>query len=183
MQEIIERKGVGHPDTICDNLAEALASLLKEAYVSDYGKVMHYNVDNVLVGSGKIDYKNRQMEKPVNIVFAGQYTKLKDEKHINELMEEAVKTVLKVEISKGLKYKIYDMLADGNPDLSDNFSKRKCNDTSFGVGNPFTENEKLVLKLGEYLDNLNQKHSWAGTDNKIMFINCKINEPIVVYKD
>ena len=167
--EIIERKGIGHPDTIADNLGEALGSLLKKAYILEYGKVMHYNVDKVLVGSGKINYKKGTMTKPVNVVFAGQYTVLTKTK-ILDLMKSAVDEVLVVEIKSGLKYKIYNMLTDGSPDLADNFVNRKCNDTSFGVGNPYTKAEQLILKIGKYLDNLNKTKYWAGTDNKIMYI-------------
>lgn len=173
LHEVIERKGIGHPDTIADNLGEKLGSLLKETYKFEYEKVMHYNVDKVLVGSGKIDYKKGKMIKPVNIVFAGQYTKLK-KTSIMDLMETAVQEVLAVEIDAGLKYKIFNMLTDGSPDLADNFSHRKCNDTSFGVGNPYTPAEKLVLNMGKYIDNLHKKFDWAGTDNKIMYIDGNI---------
>jgi len=168
--EIIERKGIGHPDTIADNLGEKLGALLKKAYIKEYGKVMHYNVDKVLVGSGKINYKKGIMTKPVNVVFAGQYTVL-TKTNILDLMKSAVGEVLAVEIKSGLKYKIYNMLTDGSPDLADNFVHRKCNDTSFGVGNPYTDAEKLVLKIGKYLDDLHKTKDWAGTDNKIMYIN------------
>ena len=167
--EVIERKGIGHPDTIADNLGEKLGSLLKEAYKWEYDKVMHYNVDKVLVGSGKINYEKGTMIKPVNVVFAGQYTVLK-KTDIMDLMETAVEETLAVEIKNGLKYKIVNMLTDGSPDLADNFLHRKCNDTSFGVGNPYTPAEKLVLDMGKYIDNLNKKETWAGTDNKIMYI-------------
>jgi len=167
--EVIERKGIGHPDTIADNIGEELANELKAAYTKEYGKVMHYNVDKVLVGSGKINYNKGTMTKPVNVVFAGQYTPLKDA-DILDLMKSAVERVMEEPIRSGLNYKIYNMLAEGSPDLSDNFSRRKCNDTSFGVGNPYTKAEKLVLELGKYLDNLHKKYLWAGTDNKIMYI-------------
>ena len=167
--EVIERKGIGHPDTIADNLGEKLGSLLKEAYKWEYGKVMHYNVDKVLVGSGKINYEKGTMTKPVHIVFAGQYTVL-NKTDIMDLMETAVEETIPVEIANGLKYKIVNMLTDGSPDLADNFLHRKCNDTSFGVGNPYTPTEKLVLSMGKYIDNLNKTEHWAGTDNKIMYI-------------
>lgn len=167
--EVIERKGIGHPDTIADNLGEKLGSLLKEAYKWEYGKVMHYNVDKVLVGSGKINYEKGTMIKPVHVVFAGQYTVL-NKTDIMDLMETAVEETLTVEIANGLKYKIVNMLTDGSPDLADNFLHRKCNDTSFGVGNPYTPAEKLVLSMGKYIDNLNKTEHWAGTDNKIMYI-------------
>lgn len=171
INEIIERKGIGHPDTIADNLAEELGRLLKEEYKIKYGSIQHYNVDKVLLASGKVDYEKGVMTSPVNVVFAGQYTELAN---IEIILMCAVENVLYNEINKGLKYTIHNMLAEGSPDLSNNFNRRKCNDTSFGVGNPYTKNELLVLKLGKFIDNLHKKYCDIGTDNKIMFINGKI---------
>lgn len=169
--EIIERKGIGHPDTIADNLGEELAEQLQIEYQVQYGTIQHYNVDKVLVASGKIDYRKRVMTQPVNIVFAGQYTKLSN---IKTILNRTVKEVLKDEIKNGLKYKIHNMLTEGSPDLSNNFYHKKCNDTSFGVGNPYTKNEKLVLNIGKFIDNLHLTYPRVGTDNKVMFINGRI---------
>ncbi|WP_368855540.1 methionine adenosyltransferase, partial [Escherichia coli] len=42
--EVVERKGVGHPDTICDALAETLSRELSQAYLARFGEVLHHNV-------------------------------------------------------------------------------------------------------------------------------------------
>jgi hypothetical protein len=53
--EVVERKGLGHPDTICDALAEicdALAEALSQALCREYrnrfGAILHHNVDTPL---------------------------------------------------------------------------------------------------------------------------------------
>jgi S-adenosylmethionine synthetase len=164
--EIIERKGKGHPDTIADNLAECLANKLRQAYIDQYNKVQHYNVDKVLVSCGQV--KNNKMSKPVRIVFSGNATKIK----INKLLKETVQEVLKLEIERGLKYKIYNHISYCSPDLTDNFNNKLSNDTSFSVGSPLTKNEDLVLRIGKYLESLTDPK--IGTDYKIMFLRDKI---------
>lgn len=159
--EIIERKGVGHPDTIADNLSENLAKNL----IKEYKSKKHFNVDKTMVCAGEI--KKNKFIKPVNIVFAGQYTKINN---INSILEDVVKKTLSFEIKKGLKYKIYNFLNEGSCDLNNIFYNNKSNDTSFAVSHLETKNEKLVKDLGKYIDNLHKKDKSIGTDNKIMFI-------------
>ena len=170
MEEIIERKGIGHPDTICDNLAEELGKELIKEYKKQYGKVQHYNVDKVLASCGQVNYEKRKMLKPVKIVFSGNATKLKK---VNKILQRVTERVLKKEISRGLKYKIYNHISYGSPDLKNNFDKRKCNDTSFSVGSLLTKKERMVLNIGEELEILSDNNH-IGTDYKIMLINDKI---------
>lgn len=82
-------------------------------------------------------------KSPVKIVFAGQYTKLKN---INKILEKVVKETLKFEIKNGLKYEIHNFLNQGSPDLNDIFDCKKAKDTSFSVGYKETKNEKFVFR-------------------------------------
>jgi S-adenosylmethionine synthetase len=41
--EIVERKGLGHPDTICDALAESLSRALCREYRTRFGAILHHN--------------------------------------------------------------------------------------------------------------------------------------------
>lgn len=159
--EIIERKGIGHPDTIADNLSEELSNQLIKEYLKEYGKVMHYNVDKVLVTSVDNEY--------IQAIFAGQYTCLKDNHKIDYILNKVCTKILGF-IGKKRKLAIANYLNEGSPDLNENFKKKGCNDTSFAVGNPYTKAECLVLKLGEWLDNLHISNKQVGWDNKIMYI-------------
>ncbi|HOW29768.1 MAG TPA: methionine adenosyltransferase [archaeon] len=158
--EVIERKGIGHPDTIADNLSEKLS----KALLKEYGTMKHYNVDKTMVCAGEIE--KGKFKTPVKIVFAGQYTKVKN---IDKILESVVKETLDFEIKNGLKYKVYNFLNQGSPDLNDIFACKKANDTSFAVGHQETNNEKLVLDIGKYIDNLHKTGKHIGTDNKVMF--------------
>lgn len=162
--EVIERKGIGHPDTIADNLSEKLSEVLFKEYKKLYGNPKHYNVDKTMVCAGEI--QKGKFTTPVKIVFAGQYTKLKN---IDSVLEKVIKETLAFEIDKGMKYEIYNFLNQGSPDLNDIFACKKANDTSFAVGLPETKNEKLVMDIGNYIDNLHKADKHIGTDNKVMF--------------
>jgi hypothetical protein len=51
--EIVERKGIGHPDTICDALAETLSRNLCREYQRRFGEILHHNVDKALLCGGR----------------------------------------------------------------------------------------------------------------------------------
>jgi len=46
--EIVERKGIGHPDSICDGIAETVSRALAQEYIDRFGKVLHYNTDETI---------------------------------------------------------------------------------------------------------------------------------------
>ncbi|TLZ72498.1 MAG: methionine adenosyltransferase, partial [Methanobacteriota archaeon] len=51
--EIVERKGVGHPDSIADGLAEIVSRALSKMYVNRFGRILHHNTDQVEVVGGQ----------------------------------------------------------------------------------------------------------------------------------
>ena len=49
--ETVERKGLGHPDSICDAVMESVSVALAKVYLERAGTLLHYNVDKgLLVG-------------------------------------------------------------------------------------------------------------------------------------
>ena len=57
--EVVERKGSGHPDTICDALAEQLSRDLSAAYRARFGTILHHNVDKALLSAGRSGPKHK----------------------------------------------------------------------------------------------------------------------------
>jgi S-adenosylmethionine synthetase len=47
--ERVERKGVGHPDSMADGFAEAVSRALCNEYIKKCGTVLHHNTDQVEV--------------------------------------------------------------------------------------------------------------------------------------
>ena len=72
--EVVERKGVGHPDTICDALAETLSRNLCWEYRQRFGKILHHNVDKALLCGGRATpaFGGGSVLAPINIYLAGR---------------------------------------------------------------------------------------------------------------
>ena len=52
--EIVERKGLGHPDSICDAVLESVAVELAQAYLKACGRVLHFNADKGMLVAGQV---------------------------------------------------------------------------------------------------------------------------------
>lgn len=50
--EIVERKGIGHPDTIADKLAEECSRVYSKYCQDHFGCILHHNIDKLYVGGG-----------------------------------------------------------------------------------------------------------------------------------
>lgn len=74
--EWVERKGIGHPDTLCDALAEAVSRALSTAYLARCGSILHHNVDKVLLVGGQSAprFGGGRLMAPIGIVLAGRAT-------------------------------------------------------------------------------------------------------------
>src|SRR5512144_1082595 len=72
--EIVERKGLGHPDTICDALAEELSRNLCREYVRRFGSILHHNVDKALLAGGSSEprFGGGRVLAPIRIYLAGR---------------------------------------------------------------------------------------------------------------
>jgi S-adenosylmethionine synthetase len=72
--EIVERKGIGHPDTICDALAETLSRNLSQEYQRRFDEILHHNVDKALLCGGRAaaTFGGGSIIAPINIYLAGR---------------------------------------------------------------------------------------------------------------
>jgi S-adenosylmethionine synthetase len=72
--EFVERKGAGHPDTICDRLAEDLACRLAIQYLEHTGRVQAFNVDKAVLAAGSVDigFGGGTHTKPSRLVLVGK---------------------------------------------------------------------------------------------------------------
>nr|HDO81237.1 methionine adenosyltransferase [Candidatus Bathyarchaeota archaeon] len=189
--EIVERKGVGHPDSLCDYAAEAVSVKLAKYYQEEFGRILHYNVDKALLvgGRAKVDFGGGEILEPIMFFIAGRVTtEVSAREGVRRIPAEeiAIETV-KEEFNRRLRFLdvnkhlvIKPVLRLGSTDLRrivDEKGKTKngvvplSNDTSLGVGfAPLTETERLVLE-GEKLlnsDAFKRKLPEVGEDVKIM---------------
>ncbi|MBP2189680.1 methionine adenosyltransferase [Nocardia goodfellowii] len=72
--ELVERKGVGHPDTMCDAIAERASRRYSEYCLKQFGRVAHHWFDKVMLfgGEADIDYGRGDLTKPYTVLYAGK---------------------------------------------------------------------------------------------------------------
>ncbi|MHA2142892.1 MAG: methionine adenosyltransferase [Candidatus Thorarchaeota archaeon] len=183
--EIVERKGKGHPDTLCDKAAEELSVRLSEFYLETFGRVQHHNVDKVLLVGGQSNarFGGGDVIEPIYLLLSGRAVDVVDKdyerqvpvgkfavEHTREWLSGDLPN-LDVNSDIIIDYKI----RAGSTDLVGNFDIEtempRANDTSFGVGYaPLSPTEQLVLEAEQLLNHAYTKKKWPqiGEDVKIM---------------
>ena len=58
--ELVERKGIGHPDSIADGVAESISRALCRAYMEETGVYLHHNTDQGEVVAGRVPAEVRR---------------------------------------------------------------------------------------------------------------------------
>lgn len=179
--EIVERKGLGHPDTICDALAERVSSALSRHYLQRYGAILHHNVDKVLLsaGSSMPAFGGGKLVEPLDITLAGRATHVHDGGSIPvpELAIETCKQWFREnipELNPETDVRWHCSIRPTSTDLAQLFNRagsQLANDTSLGVGYaPLSPLEHLVLEAEQRLNSpeFRSLHPESGTDVKIM---------------
>ena len=180
--EIVERKGIGHPDSICDGVAERVSSALARAYIDRVGKVLHYNTDEAQLAAGRSEpaFSGGEMVEPIHLLVVGRATKEYEGVSIptDKIALEAARDYLDEYVSElefGTDIVVDVELGEGSGDLREVFGEDgktvpKANDTSFGVGHaPLTETEEIVLNAERRLNTeFVADHPALGPDVKIM---------------
>ncbi|MFQ5886469.1 MAG: methionine adenosyltransferase, partial [Anaerolineae bacterium] len=69
--ELVERKGLGHPDSICDAIMEAISIALCREYRNTFGRILHHNIDKSLLVAGETLPKlgGGDVKKPMRLIF------------------------------------------------------------------------------------------------------------------
>ncbi len=182
--ELVERKGIGHPDSIADGIAESISQALCRAYKNEFGYVLHHNTDETQIVAGKSmpSFKGGTVIKPIYILLVGRATKLHNNIEIpaDIIAINAAKEYLKknIENINADSNVILDCkFGSGSSDLTNIFSKGSnyiplSNDTSFGVGHaPFSELENIVYNTERFMINSlkkKKKMNFIGEDIKVM---------------
>jgi S-adenosylmethionine synthetase len=180
--EIVERKGIGHPDSICDGIAEHVSSALARAYLDRVGTVLHYNTDETQLVAGSSDpaFGGGEVLEPIYVLIVGRATKRYEGETIpvDSIALEAAREYLRSEIPEIdlERDAVIDVrLGEGSGDLQNVFGEDgrripMANDTSFGVGHaPLTETERIVREAERRLNGEFAADNPAlGPDLKIM---------------
>ncbi len=184
--EVVERKGRGHPDTICDGVAEQFSLSLSRFYLERFGTVLHHNVDKVLLcaGAARPAFGGGEVVEPIELFLAGRATHEFEgvEVPVEDLAIEASRSWFRRNfhaLDPERHVRIRCLARPGSVDLVDLFSRGErrgvplANDTSIGVGfAPSTDLEKVVAAVEARLNSSDVKAAAPelGEDVKVMGI-------------
>lgn len=176
--EVVERKGLGHPDTICDGIAEEISVRLCRHYLERFGAILHHNVDKVLLcgGASRPSYGGGEVLEPIEIYVAGRATdEHRGEKiPVHEIAARACREWLSAHVPMldvDRHVKIVSRIRPGSTDLVALYGGAASNDTSCGTGfAPLGDLEKVVLEVERTLNDaeVKRKNPAIGTDVKVM---------------
>jgi S-adenosylmethionine synthetase len=180
--EIVERKGLGHPDYICDAIMDRISVRLSQEYKSKTGGIRHHNIDKSLLAAGEAEtrFGGGTIREPMLLVIGDRATFDVGGVHISvdEIAIQTAKEWLKeklrfVDPEKHVQYQV--QLKPGHPELMDIFDRRGrvlgANDTSAAVGYaPMTRTEQIVLALENHVNSPEFKKRFpeSGEDVKVM---------------
>jgi S-adenosylmethionine synthetase len=180
--EIVERKGVGHPDSMCDAIMDQVSVELSKAYLKEFGAILHHNTDKSLLVAGDVEcrFGGGVVNEPMLLIFGDRATFSVGDKSIpvEDITIQTAKNWLKenirfVDPEEHIKYQVE--LKHGSQGLTDIFKRETCmfgaNDTSAAVGYaPLTRTENMVLTTERYVNSKEFKKRFpaSGEDVKVM---------------
>jgi len=185
--EIVERKGIGHPDSVADGLAESVSRSLCKMYLERYDRILHHNTDETQIVGGQSAprFGGGMILEPAYILLVGRATtEVKGERlpYRTAALKgayEYIKNHFK-NLDPDWDIVLDCMIGQGSVDLRGLYEtkKRLSNDTSFGVCfAPLSETEKLTLETEHYINGkLKEKLPEVGEDIKVMA--CRIGDKI-----
>ncbi|MEK6810024.1 MAG: methionine adenosyltransferase [Candidatus Thermoplasmatota archaeon] len=179
--EIVERKGIGHPDSIADGLAESVSQALCRMYLERFGRILHHNTDEVEVVGGQSAprFGGGVVLEPAYILLVGRATTVVNGERlpyrttaVQAAHDYLTKTCTNMNVDADV---ILDCkIGQGSVDLRGLYDTKKslANDTSFGVSfAPYSETETIVLKTEELINGpLKKELREVGQDIKVMAV-------------
>jgi S-adenosylmethionine synthetase len=176
--ELIERKGIGHPDSVADGLAESISRALCQEYLDRFGAVLHHNTDKTQIVAGRSNpaFGGGEVICPIYILLTGRATRVfnGEEIPVDTIAIKAARQLLTESLSNldiNNQLILDAKIGMGSSDLRDVFGRKvpSANDTSFGVGYaPLSETETIVYNTERELMKLKKKIPAIGEDIKVM---------------
>lgn len=177
--ELVERKGLGHPDSIADGVSESVSRALCRLYLDEFGRILHHNTDETQVvgGASEPKFGGGKVTSPIYILLVGRATtEVNGEKlPYRDVAIEAAKRYIQsvcAHLDVDHQVELDCKIGQGSVDLRGVFDHKAVlsNDTSFGVGfAPLSDTERLVLESEKFLTlKLKKKLPALGEDVKVM---------------
>ncbi len=174
--EIVERKGIGHPDSLCDGIAERISREYSNWCLKNLGVQLHHNFDKVQLVAGEVDVRfgGGEIIRPIRIQIAGRGTPSYNNKKVpmDTIAIEAARAHIRetMRYLDAVKHVVIDSYAGrGAAELVSVVDQVTANDTSFGVSHwPRSTLERIVYDTANFInfDLINQFP--VGEDIKVM---------------
>jgi S-adenosylmethionine synthetase len=182
--EVVEHKGIGHPDTMCDALAEAFGVALARHYLEHFGGLAHFNVDKALLvgGEARPAFGRGEVVAPMQMFLAGRASR--EVRGVPVPVEAIAFESSRAWVRRHMHALDPDrhvvwrcLVGPGSAALVDLFGKRSgdahpprlANDTSFGAGYaPLSTLERTVLAAADCLGAQARAGREVGEDTKVM---------------
>lgn len=165
--EVVERKGVGHPDSLADALANEVSVSFSQYCRSKFGCVLHHNVDKLFIGAGH--FRNNfglcERIRPIQVRTNGRMSNMfgNEQIDIESIQRQAISTYL-LRVLPRIKEEDVVIVPNATQHTKINhwFTPRnradipdadnpKANDTSFCVSHwPPTLAETVAYRLERY---------------------------------
>jgi len=188
--EIVERKGLGHPDSLCDAILDRVSVELSKEYLKKFGMIMHHNADKSLLVAGEVEtrFGGGEVKKPMLLIFGDRATEEVEGTKIpvKDIAIRAAKSWIKenlrfVNPEKHMRYQVE--FKPGSAALTDIFKRKgkvlSANDTSAAVGYaPMTWTEQLVLKTERYLNSPEFKKEFPETGEDVKLMGFRKNDEL-----
>lgn len=190
--ELVERKGIGHPDTLSDILADTFSNKYSQYSLQNYGSILNHTVDKVTLLGAKahVDFGTGVIEKPITACLFGKAS-LKVNGNILDIENIFKKSVEEVFVrvfhtKKILNYiqyhiNVHDGIGFDHPkgfyspvsvsDVKRVNAELRSNDTVMCSGYaPYSRVEKLAIDLENFLNSESFKSEYheTGFDIKVM---------------
>lgn len=181
--KMVERKGIGHPDTNWDYIAEAVSVALSNYYLQEFGSIFHYNDDKALLvgGNSKPSFKGGSSSSDRTLYCRKGHHTLPEPNYtsgrncILRSKRLAEKKYCFLDVEKHIQ--IIPKIRSGSHDLVELFQRfgedqvPLANDTSFKATYfLYTLLEEKVLLIEKLLNSKSTKNifPFIGEDVKIM---------------
>jgi S-adenosylmethionine synthetase len=186
--EVVERKGIGHPDTLADALAERMSVAYARHCRDQFGAVLHHNLDKLYLrgGHARTDLGTFEMTQPTVLLIGGRVStrfagcRLDHRGLFEQVATDYLGTVLP-HFDSGKWLRIEHATTDrsryptwfrpqGLSDLPELHDPTGSDTVAVTAGWPLTPAERIVLAVERYLNReaTGPRYTHLGQDIKVM---------------
>lgn len=190
--ELVERKGLGHPDTVCDSLVEAISVALNRMYLERAGAIAHYNIDKALLVAGQCTktFGRGEVTRPMRLYVGDRATYVLGGQRlpVEDVARAAVDRWIAAHlpgVRAGKDLETQFVLAPGSEELRRIYSEGEpdiaSNDTCGASGYaPLSPTEEIVLSVEQFLNAGEFKTAFPDTGQDVKVLGVREDERLAV---